>query len=83
MPAFVTFWGTRGAIPTPASWTRVYGGNTSCVEIRFDDVVFICDAGLGIRELGKDLARRNPPPQNPAPADHPHPLGPHPGLSLL
>ena len=63
MPAFVTFWGTRGAIPTPASWTRVYGGNTSCVEIRFDDTLFICDAGSGIRELGKDLARRNPPPK--------------------
>jgi phosphoribosyl 1,2-cyclic phosphodiesterase len=63
MPAFVTFWGTRGAIPTPASWTRVYGGNTSCVEIRFDDTLFVCDAGSGIRELGKDLARRNPPPK--------------------
>jgi phosphoribosyl 1,2-cyclic phosphodiesterase len=63
MPAFVTFWGTRGSIPTPASWTRVYGGNTPCVEIRFDDTLFICDAGSGIRELGKDLARRNPPPK--------------------
>lgn len=63
MPAFVTFWGTRGSIPTPASWTRVYGGNTPCVEIRFDGTIFICDAGSGIRELGKDLARRNPPPK--------------------
>jgi phosphoribosyl 1,2-cyclic phosphodiesterase len=63
MPAYVTFWGTRGAIPTPASWTRVYGGNTSCVEIRFDDTLLICDAGSGIRELGKDLARRHPPPK--------------------
>ena len=53
MPAFVNFWGTRGSIPTPASWTRVYGGNTPCVEIRFDEAVFICDAGSGIRELGK------------------------------
>jgi phosphoribosyl 1,2-cyclic phosphodiesterase len=63
MPAFVTFWGTRGSIPTPASWTRVYGGNTACVEIRFGNTLFICDAGSGIRELGKDLARRNPPPK--------------------
>lgn len=58
MPAFVKFWGTRGSIPTPASWTRVYGGNTSCVEIRFDETVFICDAGSGIRELGKDFMKR-------------------------
>jgi len=62
MAAYVKFWGARGSIPTPASWTRVYGGNTSCVEIRFDDTVFICDAGSGIRELGKDLLVRQPPP---------------------
>ncbi|MGA2173946.1 MAG: MBL fold metallo-hydrolase [Verrucomicrobiota bacterium] len=63
MAAFVKFWGTRGAIPTPASWTRVYGGNTSCVEVRFDQTVFVCDAGSGIRELGKDLLTRQPPPK--------------------
>lgn len=62
MAAFVKFWGTRGSIPTPASWTRVYGGNTPCVEVRFDDSVFICDAGSGIRELGKDLLERRPRP---------------------
>jgi phosphoribosyl 1,2-cyclic phosphodiesterase len=64
MPAFVKFWGTRGSIPTPASWTRVYGGNTSCVEVRFDETIFICDAGSGIRELGKDLIRRAPQPRH-------------------
>ncbi len=58
MPAYVKFWGTRGSIPTPASWTRVYGGNTPCVEVRFGESVFICDAGSGIRELGKDLLTR-------------------------
>jgi len=62
MATFVKFWGTRGSIPTPASWTRVYGGNTSCVEVRFDDTAFICDAGSGIRELGKDLLARTPRP---------------------
>ena len=62
MAAFVKFWGTRGSIPTPASWTRVYGGNTSCVEVRFGDTLFICDAGSGIRELGKDLITRQPRP---------------------
>lgn len=62
MAAFVKFWGTRGSIPTPASWTRVYGGNTSCVEVRFGDTIFVCDAGSGIRELGKDLVARQPAP---------------------
>jgi ribonuclease BN (tRNA processing enzyme) len=64
MSAFVKFWGTRGSIPTPGSWTRVYGGNTSCVEMRFGDTVFICDAGSGIRELGKDLLERDPLPND-------------------
>lgn len=62
MAMFVKFWGARGSIPTPASWTRVYGGNTSCVEIRSGDHILICDAGSGIRELGKDLLGRNPFP---------------------
>ncbi|PYM34760.1 MAG: MBL fold metallo-hydrolase, partial [Candidatus Rokuibacteriota bacterium] len=30
----VTFWGTRGSIATPGPSTTVYGGNTSCVEVR-------------------------------------------------
>lgn len=63
MSIFVKFWGTRGSIPTPASWTRVYGGNTPCVEIRFGETVFVCDAGSGIRGLGKELVERNPRPK--------------------
>lgn len=63
MPMIVKFWGVRGSIPTTAQWARVFGGNTPCVEIRADDAVFICDAGTGIRELGRDLARRVPAPK--------------------
>ena len=55
---FVRFWGTRGSIPTPGHKTRRYGGNTSCVEIRLGDMLFICDGGTGLRELGLDLAGR-------------------------
>jgi phosphoribosyl 1,2-cyclic phosphodiesterase len=58
MAFFVKFWGTRGSIPTPGFRTRTYGGNTSCVELRIDDVLMICDAGSGIRELGLDLMNR-------------------------
>jgi phosphoribosyl 1,2-cyclic phosphodiesterase len=64
MSALLKFWGTRGSIPTPGSWTRVYGGNTSCVEVRFGDSVFICDAGSGIRQLGRDLLERDPLPND-------------------
>ncbi|MDX2052612.1 MAG: MBL fold metallo-hydrolase [Polyangiaceae bacterium] len=62
MSLFVRFWGTRGSIPTPGFKTKRYGGNTSCVEIRNDTSVFICDGGTGIRELGLDLLRRTTPP---------------------
>ena len=62
MNIYVKFWGTRGSIPTPGDRTRKYGGNTSCVEIRCGNDLFICDAGSGIRELGADLlARGNGP----------------------
>jgi phosphoribosyl 1,2-cyclic phosphodiesterase len=55
---FVRFWGIRGSIPTPGQPTRKYGGNTSCVEIRIGDQLFICDGGTGLRELGEDLNHR-------------------------
>jgi phosphoribosyl 1,2-cyclic phosphodiesterase len=51
----VTFWGTRGSIPTPGPRTRQYGGNTSCVEVRCGRDILIFDAGTGIRELGLAL----------------------------
>jgi len=58
MSFYVKFWGTRGSIPTPGDRTKRFGGNTSCVEVRCDDNLIICDAGSGIRELGADLLRR-------------------------
>ena len=53
----VTFWGTRGSIPTPGQSTVRYGGNTTCVEIRHNDDIVIVDAGTGIRGLGYKLLR--------------------------
>jgi phosphoribosyl 1,2-cyclic phosphodiesterase len=32
-----------------------YGGNTSCVEVRLKDSLYIFDCGTGFRNLGKDL----------------------------
>jgi phosphoribosyl 1,2-cyclic phosphodiesterase len=53
----VRFWGVRGSIPTPSSEFMKYGGNTSCVEIRCNDSIFIFDAGTGIKNLGSSLAQ--------------------------
>lgn len=53
MPYTVTFWGTRGSIPTPGPHTARYGGNTSCVCVAAGgDRLVILDAGTGIRPLG-------------------------------
>lgn len=51
----VTFWGTRGSVPTPGRITEKYGGNTPCVAVRYQDIHIILDAGTGIRNLGIDL----------------------------
>jgi phosphoribosyl 1,2-cyclic phosphodiesterase len=51
----VRFRGVRGSIPAPSAESMRYGGNTSCVEIRFADQLFILDAGSGIRVLGNEL----------------------------
>jgi len=48
----VRFWGVRGSIPCPGPDTVIYGGNTTCLEIRADDRLFIVDLGTGIRPLG-------------------------------
>ena len=59
----VRFRGVRGSIPAPAPQNMRYGGNTSCVEVRYGDQLLILDAGTGIRLLGDELvqsAQTNP-----------------------
>jgi phosphoribosyl 1,2-cyclic phosphodiesterase len=55
----VTLWGTRGSMPTPGPDTVLFGGNTSCLEIRADDRLVIVDSGSGIRGLGDKLVRED------------------------
>src|SRR6266571_2807055 len=55
----VTFWGTRGSIPTPGPHTARYGGNTPCVAVESSGgELVILDAGTGIRALGLELVER-------------------------
>lgn len=52
----VTFWGTRGSLPTPGQGTAMHGGNTSCIELRpSGGGVVVLDAGTGIVPLGRTL----------------------------
>ena len=60
---YVRFWGTRGSIATPGRTTAVYGGNTSCTEVRAaDGTVIVLDCGTGARGLGLHLVRTMPQP---------------------
>ena len=55
----VTFWGTRGSIPTPGAQTARYGGNTPCVAVEgAGGQLVILDAGTGIRALGLQLVEK-------------------------
>ena len=48
----ISFWGTRGSLPSPRPGTTRYGGNTSCVEVRTaDGSVMMLDGGSGIHRL--------------------------------
>lgn len=60
----VTYWGTRGSIPTPGPETVRYGGNTTCIELRLHNgTCLIFDAGTGIRKLGTTLLEQSAPIQ--------------------
>ncbi len=53
------FWGVRGSYAAPFTSHLGVGGNTSCVEIRTDDHLLICDAGTGIIPLGNELIKQS------------------------
>ena len=56
---YVKFWGVRGSIPCPGMTYRLYGGNTSCLEIKAGNQTLIFDAGTGICQLGHSLLKDN------------------------
>ena len=52
---YIRFWGVRGSYPAPFGSHMRVGGNTSCVELRVDNHILICDGGSGIIPLGHAL----------------------------
>lgn len=51
----IKFWGVRGSTPAPQPENMRYGGNTSCVEVRVGDHLYVFDCGTGFRVLGQAL----------------------------
>lgn len=54
----IKFWGVRGSTPSPQPENMRYGGNTSCVEVRVGDQLYVFDCGTGFRMLGQNLRRQ-------------------------
>ncbi len=52
---YLKFWGTRGSCPVSGPEYLHFGGNTPCLELRYDETLLIFDAGTGIRPLGYSL----------------------------
>lgn len=53
----VTFWGVRGAIPTPQRENLYFGGETACVEVEAEGRRIVLDGGSGLRRLGNRMLR--------------------------
>jgi phosphoribosyl 1,2-cyclic phosphodiesterase len=53
MKNYLKFWGTRGSCPVSGPEYLHFGGNTSTLELCYDDIHIVFDAGTGIRSLGK------------------------------
>jgi ribonuclease BN (tRNA processing enzyme) len=51
------FWGVRGTHPAASITGTRFGGNTTCLEIRYGRHILIFDAGSGIVALGDQLVR--------------------------
>lgn len=57
----ITFWGARGAIPTPQRENLHFGGETPCVEVEADGRRIVLDGGSGLRRLGIRMLRSSGP----------------------
>ena len=52
----IRFWGCRGSFPSFDKNKVIYGGDTSCVEVRtIDDEIIILDMGTGLKKLGDKI----------------------------
>lgn len=57
--AYLRFWGVRGSYAAPFATHLDVGGNTSCVEIRTDNHILVCDAGTGIIPFGNEIIKQD------------------------
>ena len=52
----IRFWGCRGSFPSFDENKVIYGGDTSCIEVKTsDNQLIILDMGTGLRKLGQKI----------------------------
>ena len=61
---YIKFWGVRGSHPTPDNDKISFGGDTSCVEVRTKNNLFIFDMGSGLRNFGEEMLKDQSTPKN-------------------
>jgi len=62
--SYIKFWGVRGSNPTADKDKMLFGGDTSCVEVRTaNNEIIIFDMGSGIRNLGKEIIQDSNSPK--------------------
>ena len=60
----IRFWGCRGSFPSFDENKVIYGGDTSCVEVRtLDGEIIILDMGTGLKRLGDKIINDNSYPK--------------------
>ena len=65
MKTKIKFWGVRGSFPAPREDTVIYGGHTSCVEIRSaENDLVILDMGTAMIDLGRSLSLEENAPKS-------------------
>lgn len=60
MDAEICVWGVRGSFPATKKCFAEYGGNTSCISVKYNGNIICLDAGSGLTELienTKDVRR--------------------------
>ncbi|MEZ4741455.1 MAG: MBL fold metallo-hydrolase [Bdellovibrionota bacterium] len=57
-PLCLKFWGTRGLISSPRTDTAIFGGNTTCMQVLFEDRIIVIDTGFGVTNLGESLLKK-------------------------
>lgn len=55
----VRVWGSRGSLPVSGESFQIFGGNTTCVEMRCGDQILLFDAGSGLLPAGVALKAEN------------------------